>query len=87
MDENDNLPPDDAAAGLVRERWDAGDHIIEHVVTVDEALDEGVALKEPGGPGKQWRAETDEAFVQDDGRPVAIHYSPAAREQLDADDA
>jgi hypothetical protein len=76
---------DDAEAGLVRERWDAGDHITEHVVTVDEALDEGAALKEPGGPGKHWHAETDEAFVQDDGRPVAIHYSPAAREQLDAD--
>ena len=83
------LPPLDPDAGLVRRAWDAGDHIVVEVVTAAEALDQEAALKERGiAPGTTHGADRpDEMHVAEDGRPIAVHYSAAARQQLERPDS
>ena len=79
------LPPLDPDAGLVRRAWDAEDHIIVEVMTASEALDQNARAAERGaarGPSFSPDAP-DEVLVADDGRPMAVYYSPAARQQLD----
>ena len=81
------LPPLDPDAGLVRRAWDAGDHIIVEVITAGEALDQEARFKERGSAWgtTYWPDAPDEMQVAEDGRPIAVHYSAAARQQLDAD--
>jgi hypothetical protein len=83
---DDPLPPLDPDAGLIRQAWDLGDHIIIQVVTTGEALDQHARLAERGSaPGPTYSPDKpDEMHVAADGRPIAVHYSATARQQLDA---
>ena len=80
------LPPLDPDAGLFQQAWNAGDHIIVEVMTVGEALDQHASLAERGSaPGvAHWPDHPDEMHVADDGRPIQVHYTPAARHRRDS---
>ena len=84
---DDPLPPLDPDAGLIRRALDMGDRIVVHVLTAAEALDQHANIAESGYlvGGAFTASAPDEMLVADDGRPIAVHYSPAARQQLDAD--
>jgi len=79
------LPPLDADAGLVRQQWDFGDKIIVEEMTVSEALDQNARAAERGAARGPWFTSDapDKMLVADDGRPMAVYRSPAARQQLD----
>lgn len=83
---DDPLPPLDPDAGLVRRAWNAGDHIDVEVMTAAEALDQQASLTERryAAAVKYNNDSPDEMLVADDGRPIAVYYSAAARRQLDA---
>ena len=79
------LPPLDPDAGLIRRAWDAGDHIDVEVITASEALDQHASLAERGfaNATSYFDDDPDEMHVADDGRPIAVYYSPATRQQLE----
>jgi hypothetical protein len=56
-------------------------------MTADEALDQHARLAERGAAaGLSYFADApDEMLVAEDGRPIAVHYSAAARQQLSPD--
>ena len=81
------LPPLDPDAGLIRRAWDAGGRIDVSVMTAAEALDQHAHLAQ-----RNWAHDIaafedspDEMHVAEDGRPIAVYYSPAARRQLNPD--
>jgi len=84
-----DLPPLDPDAGLVRRAFDDGDHIIVEVMTAAEALDQEARLAERRtAAGTTFsRDAPDEMHVAEDGRPIAVHYSAAARQQLQRPDS
>lgn len=80
------LPPLDADAGLVSVVWDAGSHLEVEVRTAGEALDRQHEISRRGWVTVQDpydEDQPDEMHVADDGRPIAVFYSAAARRQLD----
>jgi hypothetical protein len=81
------LPPLDPDAGLIRRPWDAGDHIEVEVMTAAEALDHHARLAERNWDWSvdAWSDNPDEMHVAEDGRPIAVYYSDAARQQIKRD--
>jgi len=79
------LPTLDPDAGLHRRTWDDGENIMVEVVTAAEALDQNAELADRGhAVGATYFADSpDEVLVSEDGRPMAVHYSAAAKQQLD----
>lgn len=80
------LPPLDPDTGITRRCTAFGDEIIVEVMTASEALDQNARAAEHGtAPGAAFAADApDEMLVADDGRPMAVYYTPAARQQLGA---
>jgi hypothetical protein len=82
---DDQLPPLDPDAGLTRYEIDMGNHVLVHVVTAAEALDEHHAHSErdssalPTFPAE----DPDEVHTASDDRPILVYYSAAARQQLE----
>lgn len=54
-------------------------------MTASEALDQNArAAERCAAPGVSFSVDAlDEMLVADDGRPMAVYYSPAARQRLD----
>ncbi len=78
----DKSRPPRPDARLVRREWDAGDHIVVEVQTAAEALDRNGRLAERAAA---YSADVpDDMLVAEDGRPVAVHYTAAARRVIDA---
>jgi hypothetical protein len=87
MTDREGLAPLDPESRLVRFHFDHGDHIAVYVLIPGEALDASHRLSEQGAaalPGYT-PDKPDEMHVAPDGRPIAVYYSNAARQQLAGD--